>query len=106
MGALVAALYHFFFIGLRGQTPGKRLLGVRVIDAWGERPSLARAALRTAGYAASVLLCSIGFLWIGFDREKRGLHDWIAGTYVIALPRTVRSTARAAAPAGRAEGSA
>jgi uncharacterized RDD family membrane protein YckC len=22
-------------------------------------------------------------LWIGFDREKRGLHDWIADTYVV-----------------------
>jgi uncharacterized RDD family membrane protein YckC len=25
----------------------------------------------------------LGFLWVGFDSEKRGLHDWIAGTYVI-----------------------
>jgi uncharacterized RDD family membrane protein YckC len=25
----------------------------------------------------------LGFLWIGFDSEKRGLHDWIAGTYVV-----------------------
>jgi len=22
-------------------------------------------------------------LWIGFDREKRALHDWVAGTYVV-----------------------
>jgi uncharacterized RDD family membrane protein YckC len=26
---------------------------------------------------------SLGYLWIAFDAEKRGLHDWIAGTYVI-----------------------
>jgi uncharacterized RDD family membrane protein YckC len=25
----------------------------------------------------------LGFFWVGFDSEKRGLHDWIAGTYVI-----------------------
>ena len=25
----------------------------------------------------------LGFAWIGFDREKRGLHDWLAGTYVV-----------------------
>jgi uncharacterized RDD family membrane protein YckC len=91
VGTFVAALYFFIFTWLRGQTPGKRLLGVKVIDAWGERPSVARAALRTAGYAASAILCSIGFLWIGFDREKRGLHDWLAGTYVVAAPRAARA---------------
>jgi uncharacterized RDD family membrane protein YckC len=26
---------------------------------------------------------ALGFLWIGFDREKRGLHDWLADTYVV-----------------------
>lgn len=104
MGALVAALYYFVFVGLRGQTPGKRLLGIKVIDAWGERPSLGRAALRTVGYAASALLFSVGFLWIGFDREKRGLHDWIAGTYVVAQPRAERAPAHASVE--RIEGSA
>jgi uncharacterized RDD family membrane protein YckC len=99
MGAAVAGLYFFIFHALRGQTPGKRLLGVKVIDAWGERPSLGRAALRTVGYAASALLCSIGFLWIGFDREKRGLHDWLAGTYVVAAPRAARA-AQATAQVG------
>ena len=38
---------------------------------------------RTAGYLAGLATLSLGFLWIGFDAEKRGLHDWIAGTYVI-----------------------
>ena len=44
---------------------------------------MARTLLRTSGYVLSAVLFSLGFLWIGFDREKRGLHDWIAGTYVI-----------------------
>jgi len=83
MAAIVVALYFFIFHALRGQTPGKRLLGLRVIDAWGERPSVLRALLRTIAYLPSALLFSLGFLWIGFDREKRGLHDWLAGTYVI-----------------------
>ena len=96
MGALVGALYFFIFHGLRGQTPGKRLLAVRVIDAWGERPSLARAALRTFGTAAALVLGSIGLLWIGFDREKRGLHDWLAGTYVVAAPRAAKERAQRA----------
>ena len=70
----------------RGQTPGKQLLGLIVIDAYGERPSLLKTLLRTVGYAVSVLPFSLGFLWIGFDREKRALHDWLAGTYVVLAP--------------------
>ena len=40
-------------------------------------------ATATAGYLAGLATAFLGFLWIGFDAEKRGLHDWIAGTYVI-----------------------
>lgn len=81
--AILGFLYYFIFHALRGQTPGKRLLGLRVIDGWGRRPSLGRALARTAAYLPSLLLLALGFLWIGFDREKRGLHDWLADTYVI-----------------------
>jgi uncharacterized RDD family membrane protein YckC len=83
MLAILAFLYCFIFTAARGQTPGKRLLGVRVVTWYGEPPSLARALLRTVGYLASTALLWLGFIWIGFDREKRGLHDWIAGTYVV-----------------------
>lgn len=80
---ILLLLYFFIFHAFRGQTPGKRLLGVAVIDVYGERPSLARTLLRTSGYVLSAVLFSLGFLWIGFDREKRALHDWLAGTYVV-----------------------
>jgi len=81
--AVLALAYFAVFHGLVGQTVGKRLLGIRVIDGFGERLSFGRAVLRSFGYVASSLLLLLGFLWIAFDREKRGLHDWIADTYVI-----------------------
>ncbi len=81
--AILGFLYFFIFYAAAGQTPGKRLLGVRVIDGFGQRPTPGRALLRTAAYVPSALLLALGFLWIGFDREKRGLHDFIADTYVI-----------------------
>jgi uncharacterized RDD family membrane protein YckC len=71
------------FTALRGQTFGKHLLHIKVIDAFGERPSFLRSLARTAAYAPSLALLALGFLWIGFDREKRGLHDWLADTYVV-----------------------
>jgi uncharacterized RDD family membrane protein YckC len=79
----VAAVYLMVFQFVMGQTLGMRLLKMRVIDVWGERPSIARCAARTGGYLVSVATVMLGFLWVGFDAEKRGLHDWIAGTYVI-----------------------
>lgn len=83
LGGILLLLYFFIFHATRGQTPGKQCLGLLVIDEYGERPGLAKTLLRTAGYALSVLPFSLGLLWIGFDREKRALHDWVAGTYVV-----------------------
>jgi uncharacterized RDD family membrane protein YckC len=65
------------------RTFGMRALKIKVIDIYGEPPSPGRCVLRCAGYLASAATLFLGFLWIGFDSEKRGLQDWIAGTYVI-----------------------
>lgn len=90
--ALVMALVLFVAIALTyllvfqivvGRTLGMRLLGIKIIDVYGDRPSPARCVARCAGYLASVATLFLGFLWMGFDSEKRGLQDWIAGTYVI-----------------------
>jgi uncharacterized RDD family membrane protein YckC len=83
MAAVVTFAYFFLFTTLRGQTFGKHLVHIKVIDAFGERPSMVRALLRTLAYAPSLALLALGFVWIGFDREKRGLHDWLADTYVV-----------------------
>lgn len=79
IGLVYALVSHI----LLGRTLGMRLLKLRVIDVYGDPPSPARSVARCAGYLASVATLFLGFLWIGFDSEKRGLQDWIAGTYVI-----------------------
>jgi uncharacterized RDD family membrane protein YckC len=90
--ALVMALVLFCAIGLVyllvfhivvGRTLGMRVLKMKIIDVYGERPSAPRCVARCAGYLAGVATLFLGFLWMGFDSEKRGLQDWIAGTYVI-----------------------
>lgn len=90
--ALVMGLVLFLAVGLVyllvfqivvGRTLGMRVLKLRIIDVYGDRPSPARCVARCAGYLASVATLFLGFLWMGFDSEKRGLQDWIAGTYVI-----------------------
>lgn len=79
----VGFTYLFVFHLLQGRTLGMRLMKMRIIDVYGDRPSPARCAARCAGYLAGVATLFLGFLWMGFDSEKRGLQDWLAGTYVI-----------------------
>jgi uncharacterized RDD family membrane protein YckC len=65
------------------RTLGMRTLRIKVIDVYGDAPSPLRCLARSLAYLVSAATLFLGFLWIGFDSEKRGLHDWIAGTYVI-----------------------
>ncbi len=77
-------LYHWLFTGLRGQTPGKMAVRIKVVDAQGNRPTLRVAARREVlGKLVSTVVLCIGFLWIETDKQKRGWHDRIAGTYVV-----------------------
>jgi uncharacterized RDD family membrane protein YckC len=79
----IAMTYLLVFHITLGRTLGMRVMKLKVIDVYGDAPSPARCIARCAGYLAGVATLFLGFLWIGFDSEKRGLQDWIAGTYVI-----------------------
>ena len=83
VGSLIAILYYVLFTGVKGQTLGKMALRIQVVDANGNVPGLGRAALREIGKLVSGLVILLGYFWIGWDRQKRGWHDHIAGTYVI-----------------------
>ncbi len=81
-------LYPWLFTGLRGQTPGKMVTGIMVVDKQGKLPGLWRAALRELlGKLISALALFIGFLWIAWDPCKQGWHDKLAGTYVVRRSR-------------------
>jgi uncharacterized RDD family membrane protein YckC len=79
----IAAVYLLVFQITLGRTLGMKALKIRIIDIYGDEPSTARAVVRTIGYVAGIATLGLGFLWIGFDSEKRGLHDWISSTYVV-----------------------
>lgn len=76
-------VYHIYFLGKRGYTPGKSFLGLQVIRQDGTGMSYGDAAIRTFSYILSWFPLSLGFFWIGFDRNKQGWHDKIAKTQVI-----------------------
>jgi uncharacterized RDD family membrane protein YckC len=81
--------YFTYFHGTTGQTPGKRLMGLRVVQDTGEALSLGTAFLRWVGYIVSALPMLMGFIWAGVDRRKQAWHDKIAGTVVIDLYQVV-----------------
>lgn len=79
----IASIYVLLFQFTTGRTLGMRALKLRIIDIYGDAPSFGRAAARTAGYLVGLATLGLGFLWVGFDSERRGLHDWLSGTYVV-----------------------
>lgn len=80
---LAGATYFTWFHGMGGRTPGKMLLGLRVIQASGDPMTPGIAFLRWVGYFISGFVFCLGFLWIAFDGRKQGWHDKIAATVVI-----------------------
>ena len=68
-------------------TPGKLLLDCYVVDAaTGQRVTWRQAAMRYVGYLLALLPMGLGFLWVVFDKQKRGWHDRLARTLVITQP--------------------
>ena len=66
-----------------GGTPGKRVLGLRVVNAAGGVPGLARALIRHLVAGISLLALLMGYFWMLWDAHKQTWHDKAAGTYVI-----------------------
>lgn len=94
---VVAYLYFGFFFRFGGQTPGKRLLRLKVVDLSGKsRLGWYQCFERAHGYAASAVVASLGFLQVLWDAEGLAMHDKLASTTVIKLPkkRKVRVKAR------------
>jgi uncharacterized RDD family membrane protein YckC len=80
---LVVGSYFVFFWTLGGQTPGMRLLHLRVAAAHGDPPSVLRAVLRFGGLVLAIIPMFAGFVPVVFDRRRRGVHDMLAGTVVV-----------------------
>ena len=68
---------------MKGQTPGKRALGVRVVRLDGQPVTWWHAFERAGGYAAGVATGTLGFLQVYWDANRQAIHDKVAGTVVI-----------------------
>ncbi|MEM8997608.1 MAG: RDD family protein, partial [Acidobacteriota bacterium] len=81
--SLLGAVVVVVCWAVAGTSPGKRALGLTIVNSEGEsRLGVATAVLRAVGYVASAVPLGVGFLMVAFTKDKRGLHDKIAGTWV------------------------
>lgn len=90
LGMWIALWWCYFAVGwgLLGATPGKWLLGLRIIDHRGRFPvGVSRAVMRLFAYSVSSLTFGIGHLILLFRRDRCALHDLLAGTRVVRRPK-------------------
>lgn len=83
---LQMVMYCGYFAGfhvVKGATPGKLAVGLRVVDENGMHMGAGRAIGRYFATILSACLCLVGYIMVGFHGQKRGLHDLICGTYVV-----------------------
>jgi len=79
--------YFTFFWTLVGYTPGKAILGLKVVRKNGGKLSFGRSLLRFFAYWISMLPLFLGFFWVLWDSKRQGWHDKIAGTQVLYIPK-------------------
>lgn len=81
---VLPAVLVLLFWTYRQATPGKMLIGAKIVDAeTGNAPSTRQNVIRYLGYFLSAFPACLGFAWIGFDARKQGWHDKLAGTVVV-----------------------
>ncbi|MCY4367665.1 MAG: RDD family protein [Chloroflexi bacterium] len=84
--------YGVIMIAWRGQTIGKMIVGIQVVDANGNVPGIGSVILReVVGKFLSTIALFLGYLWVAWDKDKRGWHDHISGTYVVRKSRADRT---------------
>jgi hypothetical protein len=79
-------LYFTAFTALwRGQTPGKKLFGIRVLRLDGLPMTLWASFERFGGYAAGLFTGLTGYMQVYWDRNRQAIQDKISETVVIRL---------------------
>ena len=94
---LFAIVYTTTLHSMGGQTIGKALVGIRVVAATDGAPlTVGPALLRHLASFLSAFPVGFGYIVAGLRRDKRAMHDLIAGSRVEWVPR--RRVSRRIAP--------
>ena len=89
---LPAAAVIVFWL-YRQATPGKMVIGARIVDADSARPpSTGQLIGRYFAYYISIIPLCLGLFWVAFDARKQGWHDKLARTVVVRDRRSSMTT--------------
>lgn len=78
-------LYYTTLIGGRGQTVGKKALGIKVVDATSGLPIGNGRALGRFLFQGFISgsLCYLGYLWSLWDKRSQTWHDKVVSSVVV-----------------------
>lgn len=83
---VVGIAYSVYFWTSTGQTPGKKMMSLKVVKAdGGAILTPGEAVVRYIGQIISGIVVLLGYLWVIWDPKHEAWHDKIAGTKVIKL---------------------
>ena len=81
---LLKVSYFILLTYFTGATLGKRLFQIRVYSEEDRKLTLFEVVFReTVGRFLSALFLQVGYLMVGIQKEKRGLHDLLSDTEVL-----------------------
>ncbi|MFH1590329.1 MAG: RDD family protein [archaeon] len=81
--SLAVIVFIVYMEGVKGGTPGKIIMGMRIQKEGGQLIGVPTAILRYIGKIISGLILGIGHFMIAWDPKKQGLHDKIASSFVV-----------------------
>jgi uncharacterized RDD family membrane protein YckC len=67
----------------KGQTIGKKIMGIKVVSASGDPMDWVKALVRSLSRFLSALLLFLGYFWMLWDDKSQTWHDKLADTYVV-----------------------
>jgi uncharacterized RDD family membrane protein YckC len=85
VGLVVVAVVYLRALATTGQTWGRRIVGIRVVDATtGAPPGWGKAIGRQLfAIFISANVFYLGYLWMLWDKQNQTWHDKVAGTLVV-----------------------
>lgn len=90
----ISLSYFAVFYRTRGATPGKMLLGLKVVDSKSGEFLRANQTIwrETIGKLISFVFFGLGYLWACFRKDRRTWHDFIGRTQVLRSIQRVAPT--------------
>lgn len=86
LNVAMTGLFSVLFNGHFGATPGKILIGAKIVMEDGSPIGYGRALLRYLAEWVSAFSLGAGYLFVAFRPDRRALHDLLAGTRVVFTP--------------------